>query len=355
MDIKNFKTLEKSKKSKARRGILYTKKGIVETPAFMPVATYGTLKAIPSHLLKELPLQILLMNLLHLTYNPGLELIEKFGGVHNYFSINLPILFDSGGYQTYSLKNHIKIEGKGVLFKDPKSGKKMELKPEDVVFLEEKMGCDVGMVLDLCPPVGSSKKEIEKAVFITEKWAERSIKVWKREKFSLFGIVQGGIDLKLREKCAKNLKDMDFDGYGIGGLGIGEEKALTFEVTEATTSNLPEEKPRYLMGIGYPEDIKRAISLGVDLFDCVLPTRNARNGQLFTNEGVINYKSRKYKEKKEPPQENCPCPLCKNYSLSFLYTMYHQKEMVTYFLATMHNLYFYLDFISKLRQNINLI
>jgi len=350
-----FKIIKKSKKTKARGGILITKNGVVETPAFMPVATYGTVKAIPSYLLKDLKTNIVLMNLLHLVFNPGVDLIEKNGGVHNYFSINFPILFDSGGYQTYSLKSNMKLEEKGVLFIDPRSGKKLNLKPEDVVLFEEKMGCDIGMVLDFCPPSKSSKKEIEKAVYITEKWALRSLNVWKKEKFSLFGIIQGGTDLKLREKIARNFSDLDFDGYGIGGLGLGEEKTKTFEVVEAVSCNLPEDKPRYLMGFGFLEDIRKAVELGIDLFDCVIPTRNARNGQIFTSKGVINYKSSKYKEVFKPPDENCPCPTCQNYTLSFLYTMYHQKEIVAFFLATLHNLYFYLDFISNLRQNIDLI
>lgn len=353
--MKRFKIINKSKKNKGRKGIIFTKNGKVETPAFMPVATYGTIKTIPSYLLNELPANIVLMNLLHLLFNPGLDLIKKRGGVHNYFSFNLPVLFDSGGYQTYSLKTHRKIEEKGVLFIDPKSGKKLNLRPEDVVELEEKMGCDIGMVLDFCPPSDSSNKELEKAVSITEKWALKSLNSWKKDKFSLFGIIQGGTNLNLREKTAKTFKDMDFDGYGIGGLGLGEEKIKTFETVEAVLENLPEDKPRYLMGFGYPEDIKKAVELGVDLFDCVIPTRNARNGQLFTSEGVINYKSAKYKEIFSPPDQNCPCPACKNYTLSFLYTMYHQREMVALFLATLHNLYFYLDFISKLRQTISLI
>ncbi len=350
-----FKILKKSNKTKARKGIITTKNGEIETPAFMPVATYGTVKSIPSYFLKNLNANIILMNLLHLIFKPGVELIEKSGGVHNYFSIDLPILFDSGGYQIYSLKSHRKIEEKGVLFIDPRSGKKINLKPEDVVLFEEKMGCDIGMVLDYCPHPNSSLREIEKAVSITEKWAVNSLKVWNREKFSLFGIIQGGTDLKLREKTARNLKDLDFDGFGIGGLGLGEEKEKTFEIVGAVAENLPEEKPRYLMGFGFLEDIEKAIKFGVDLFDCVIPTRNARNGQIFTSKGVINYKSSKYKEIFKPPDDNCSCPTCKNYTLSFLSTMYHQKEIVAYFLATLHNLYFYLDFISNLRQNIDLI
>lgn len=352
---KRFKILQKSKNSKARKGIIFTKYGEVETPAFMPVATYGTIKALPSFFMDEIKANIVLMNLLHLLFNPSLEIIEKAGGVHKYFSINLPVLFDSGGYQTFSLKGYRKVEEKGVIFKDPRSGKSKLLNPEIVVEMEEKMGCDIGMVLDLCPPANCSLREMEKAVEITQKWALRSLKVWEKEKFSLFGIVQGGTNLVLREKAARNLKDMDFDGYGIGGLGLGEDKKITFEAVEAAVENLPEDKPRYLMGFGYPEDIKRAVELGVDLFDCVIPTRNARNGQIFTSKGVINYKSAKYREFFKPPDENCPCLTCKNYTLSYLYTMYHQREIVSYFLATLHNLHFWLDFISKLRQTITLI
>lgn len=350
-----FKVLEKSKKSKARRGVIITRHGEIQTPAFMPVATYGTVKALPSFLLKEVNAEIILMNLLHLLFNPSVEIIEKAGGVHNYFSIDLPVLFDSGGFQTFSLKGHRRVEEKGVIFKDPKSGRSRVLNPEGVVEMEGRMGCDIGMVLDLCPPANCSLKELEKAVEITEKWALRSLKVWEREKFSLFGIVQGGTDSFLRSKTAKNLSQMGFDGYGIGGLGLGEDRERTFEALGASIENLPEDRPRYLMGFGYPEDIKRAVEMGVDLFDCVIPTRNARNGQIFTSEGVINYKSAKYKEVFKPPDENCTCLTCKNYTLSYLYTMYHQKEIVSYFLATLHNLHFWLDFISKLRQTITLI
>lgn len=352
---KRFEVLEKSKKTKARKGVIFTKYGKIETPAFMPVATYGTVKALPSFFLKEIKANVVLMNLLHLLFYPGLEMIQKGGGIHKFFSIELPVLFDSGGYQTYSLKGHRKVEEKGVIFKDPRSGNKIVLYPENVVELEEKMGCDIGMVLDFCPPSSSFRKEIERAIEITEKWAIRSLNVWNKEKFSLFGIVQGGTNLILREKTARNLRDMDFDGFGIGGLGLGEEKESTFEALQAALENLPEEKPRYLMGFGYPEDIKRAVQLGVDLFDCVIPTRNARNGQIFTSRGIINYKSARYKDVLSPPDENCNCPTCRNYTLSYLYTMYHQREIVAYFLATLHNLNFWLDFISNLRQTITLI
>ena len=347
-----FRVLETGRAGRARAGILQTAHGELPTPAFMPVATYGTVRGIPSHELKAFGTDVLLMNFLHLFFYPGVDVLRRAGGVREFFSVPVPVLTDSGGYQVFSLKHMRTVREDGVMFRDPRSGRKEFLSPESVVLLEEAMGVDIAMVLDLCIPPESSPREHERAVGVTTTWARRSLEAAARERTLVFGIVQGGIQDDLRERSARELAALPFDGYGIGGLGLGEERSDTFRAMETSLKHLPADKPRYLMGMGYPQDIREAVALGVDLFDCVLPTRNARNGQLFTSRGVINYKNGAYRDSAEPPDPECACPACRHYSLAYLHAMYRQGEMTAAILATMHNLTYYLDFLKKIRQNI---
>jgi len=288
------------------------------------VATYGTVRGIPSHTLKDLGADVLLVNFLHLFFYPGVEALQRAGGIHRFFSIPVPVLADSGGYQVFSLKGMRKIKDDGVTFQDPRSGRKEFLSPEAVARLEEAMGLDIGMVLDLCLPPEAGKREHARAVDVTTQWAGRSLEAVSRDRMRLFGIVQGGIHDDLRKKSARELGAMPFDGYGIGGLGLGETREETFRALDVAIRNLPGDRPRYLMGMGYPEDLREAAALGVDLFDCVLPTRNARNGQLFTSRGILNYKNSEFKDRQEPPDPECACPACRHYTLAYLHTMYRQ-------------------------------
>jgi queuine tRNA-ribosyltransferase len=347
-----FRILRTGHGSQARAGILTTAHGEIPTPAFMPVATYGTVRGIPSHTLKDLGAGVLLMNFLHLYFYPGVEALHKAGGVQTFFSVPVPVLTDSGGYQVFSLKHMRTVREGGVTFHDPRSGRKEFLSPESVVRLEETMGVDIAMVLDLCIPPESTPREHDLAVGITTLWAARSLEAASRERTLLFGIVQGGIQDDLRERSARELAAMPFDGYGIGGLGLGESREDTFRALGTSVRYLPLDKPRYFMGMGYPEDIREAVDMGVDLFDCVLPTRNARNGQLFTSRGVLNYKNSAFRDRQEPPDPECACPACRHYTLAYLHAMYRQGEMTASILATAHNLAYYLDFLAKIRQNI---
>jgi queuine tRNA-ribosyltransferase len=346
-----FTLLGRSPGSRARRGRLRTAHGVIETPNFMPVGTYGTLRGVPSHFLPDLGAQVMLVNFLHLFFYPGPEAMERAGGVHRFFSIPVPVLADSGGYQVFSLGSHRRVREEGVPFQDPRSGRKELFTPENVARLEEAMGMDIGMVLDVCLPHDAGRRAHEKAVEVTHRWAGRALGAASRERMLSFGICQGGTFPDLRLRSAQGLSGLPFDGYGIGGLGIGEDPERTFEALGASLEGLPEDKPRYFMGMGYPEDIARAVAMGVDLFDCVLPTRNARNGQLFTSRGVLNFKRSQFREMHEPPDPACACPVCRRYTLAYLHAMFRQKEMTAAVLATIHNVAYYLDFLGKIREN----
>ena len=347
-----FRVLRTGRSTRARAGVLTTAHGEIPTPAFMPVATYGTVRGIPSHTLKDLGAGVLLMNFLHLHFYPGEEALRAAGGVQDFFSVPVPVLTDSGGYQVFSLKHMRTVREDGVTFRDPRSGRSEFLSPESVVRLQETMGVDIAMVLDLCIPVESARREHERAVDVTGRWASRALGAASRGRTLHFGIVQGGVHEDLRERSARELAALSFDGYGIGGLGLGESREETFGALKTSVGCLPPDKPRYFMGMGYPEDIREAVALGVDMFDCVLPTRNARNGQLFTSRGVLNYKNSEFRDRREPPDPTCACPTCRHYTLAYLHAMYRQGEMTASILATAHNLAYYLDFLAGIRQNI---
>jgi len=347
-----FKVTHRHGSTRARVGELRTLHGVVQTPAFMPVGTYGVVRAVPAHILKEIGADIMLVNAYHLMLRPGLDLLGRHDGIHAFMGWKGPVLADSGGYQVFSLKDRVTISPEGCTFRDTLAGDLHTLTPEAVVTFLQTAGLDIGMVLDVCPPPDAGDQDQLRAMDLTKNWAERSINVWDPERMGLFGIVQGGGDLSRRERSASEIGSLGFSGHAIGGLGIGESPETTWSCVETCTGVLDEDRPRYLMGMGYPEDIERAVALGVDLFDCVLPTRNARNGQLFTSSGRINLKQARHLDQTGPPDPQCACPTCRHYSLGYLSYLYRIKDMGASILSSIHNLWYYLDFMKRLRHTI---
>jgi queuine tRNA-ribosyltransferase len=351
---KSFAIAAADPRSSARAGIIQTPHGPIETPAFAPVASQGTVKALIHSELEQLGAQLILCNSYHLYLRPGLEVIRNMGGLHSFISWPRPILTDSGGFQIYSLSPLAKVKEEGVSFASHLDGTKIRLSPEDIVDLQVSLGSDIMMVLDYFLPFPSPDEKLREAVAITSRWAERS-----RDRFReldsaslLWGITQGSVNWELRKQSTEDLVRLDFDGYALGGLGIGEAKSQLFEILEKSDALLPKDRPRYLMGMGYISDIFEAVERGMDLFDCVLPTRNARNGSLFTSRGVIVIKNRKYAQDKRPLDEDCPCYTCRNFSRAYLRHLYEREEISSAVLHTIHNLYFYLDIFRKIRQSI---
>ena len=351
----NFSVIKRDKKSRARVGIIKTPHGDIHTPAFAPVASQGAVKAIIHKELEDLNVEIIVSNVYHLFVRPGIEIIERMGGLHNFISWKRAIMTDSGGFQTYSLSALRKIDESGVRFSSHTDGRKFILSPEDVVNIQLKLGSDIIMVLDCLIPYPAPKEAVKKGVDLTIKWAERSMKVWKEvenHKSGIFGIIQGGIERDFRLKCLEELMKLDFSGYALGGLFVGEPKDDSIEVIDYLTSSIPDKYPRYLMGSGTPEDIFTAVEMGVDLFDCVLPTRNARTGTLFTYKGKVLIKQARYAEDPEPIDPDCQCYTCRNFSRAYLRHLFKADELNSFILNTIHNLYFYLDIMKKIRQSI---
>jgi len=349
-----FRTTARDPSSAARTGLLETPHGTVETPAFMPVASQGTVKALTHALAESLGAQILLLNSYHLSLRPGVETIEAMGGLHAYISWPKPILTDSGGFQIYSLSPLVKVSDEGVRFASHLDGSRIFLRPEDAVDLQVRMGTDILMCLDHFPSYPYTEEAMRESVRLTTAWAGRS-----KARFAatdsrqhLWGISQGGIFEDLRRRSIEALLDLDFSGYAYGGLGIGEPKTRLLEVLERGHKLLPEDRPRYLMGMGYVEDILEAVERGVDLFDCVLPTRNARNGTLFTSRGRIAIKNVRYARDPRPLDEACGCYTCRNFSRAYLRHLSERGEMSSAILNTIHNLHFYLDFLRRIRHSI---
>ncbi len=373
----SFKILKKSVKSKARVGILKTPHGNVSTPFFMPIATRGAVKNLTPLELKDLGAEIVLSNTYHLMLQPGIEVIKEAKGLHNFMNWQRPILTDSGGFQVFSLSALRKITSRGVWFSDPSGGKKHFLSPEKAIKIQQILGSDIMMVLDECPPYSATKKYIEKAVERTSKWAEKSQianRKWqivnrndKRFAISgkplLFGIIQGGVYKDLRLRSTREITALDFDGVAIGGVAVGEPRGKMKEVLDWVTPELPEKKPCYLMGLGKPEEIVYAVKRGIDMFDCVIPTREGRHGRLYIanrKSQIINrnfYKTiqitnKKFKKDLKPVDESCSCYTCKNYTRAYLNHLFKANELLGLRLATIHNLKFYLDLMGKVRQGI---
>ncbi|MDQ6694873.1 MAG: tRNA guanosine(34) transglycosylase Tgt [Chloroflexota bacterium] len=322
----------------ARAGVVRTPHGEIKTPVFMPVGTQASVKSLSPHELEGLHAQIILSNTYHLYLRPGSELIEKFGGLHSFMNWRGPILTDSGGFQVFSLAHNRKIDDEGVTFKSHIDGSTHRFTPEMVVRVEEQLGADIIMVLDECTPYPSSHEYNLKALRRTHNWAERCLRVHTRPDQALFGIVQGSTYTDLRQESARVLGDMDFPGYGIGGLSVGESKSEMHAMLEETVPLLPERKPRYLMGVGSPEDLVECVARGIDMFDCVLPTRVARNGALLTREGRLPIKSPRYAESREPIEGDCDCYTCLNFTLGYLHHLFRAKELLAYRLNSIHNL-----------------
>lgn len=344
-----FKIIKKDPSSEARLGIIETDHGSIWTPAFLPVGTQGTIKSLTPEELIDLGVEGILGNAYHLYLRPGHEVIGKLGGLHRFIHWDRPILTDSGGFQIFSLAKLRKISEEGVFFQSHIDGSEHFLSPEKVIEIQKVLGSDIAMTLDECIPYPSSYDYVKSSVGLTSRWAERCFRAWGGNPSALFGIIQGGIYRDLREECAKRLTDLDFQGYAIGGLSVGEPKSLRQEVLKWTLPLLPEHKPRYLMGIGTPEDIYQATLLGIDLFDCVIPTRNARNGLLYTSSGKISIKQARYAEDPLPPDESCPCYTCRNYSRAYLRHLYLSNEILSSRLNTIHNIYYYINLMKTIR------
>ncbi len=355
----NTKILAWDKSSKARAGEFETDHGKVETPIFMPVGTQGTVKAVnQSYLEKDIKAQIVLSNTYHLYLRPGTEVLESAGGLHNFINWDKPILTDSGGYQVFSLSELRKIKSDGVEFRSHLDGSKHFFTPEKVIGIERSIGSDIMMVLDECTPYPCEYDYAQKSKKLTSDWAilnkeafDKSKPLYGHKQF-LFGIIQGSVYKDLREESAKDLVKLDFDGYAIGGLAVGEPAETMYEMVDFTTDFMPEEKPRYLMGVGRPENILEAIERGIDMFDCVMPTRNARNSYLFTSKGVLSMRNAKYKDDFTTIDENCDCYTCKNYSKAYLRHLYIAKEILALELGSIHNLHFYLNLVKEARKKI---
>ncbi|WP_111265912.1 tRNA guanosine(34) transglycosylase Tgt [Marilutibacter maris] len=342
----------------ARRGRISFPRGTIETPAFMPVGTYGTVKGVLPHQIRELGAQIILGNTFHLFLRPGLEVIGEHGGLHGFARWDGPILTDSGGFQVFSLAHKRKITEAGVHFAAPTDGRKVFLGPEESMHIQKVLGSDIVMIFDECPPVQVDGKPVavevvKRSMELSLRWAERSKKAHEGNDAALFGIVQGGVHHELRSRSADGLKAIGFDGYAIGGLAVGETEAERNAMLDHTCPQLPQERPRYLMGVGRPEDLVEAVARGVDMFDCVMPTRNARNGHFFTAGGTIRVRNAKYEHDLRPIEEGCDCHACANgFSRAYLRHLDRCNEMLGPMLGTLHNLRYYQRLMAQMRDAI---
>lgn len=322
-------------------GRLVTAHGVVETPAFMPVGTQGSVKTLSPRDLEESGCQIILANTYHLYLRPGVEVIRALGGLHRFMGWKGPILTDSGGYQVFSLGALRRITEEGVHFQSHLDGSSHLLTPEKVIEIQEELGSDVAMVLDECIAYPSSREYVSASTERTVRWAERSLKARKRDELALFGIIQGGMYQDLRQECVREMLSLPFGGFAVGGLGVGEGEATLHNIGEFTAGLLPEDRPRYLMGVGRPEDLIFAVRSGYDLFDCVLPTRNARRGTLFTSKGKISIKRTEFSRDPGPADEGCDCYCCRHFSRAYLRHLYLSGEILAAYLLTLHNIHFY--------------
>ena len=345
----NLKTTD----GNARRGEVKTAHGTIQTPAFMPVGTCATVKAMKNDDVKKSGAQIILGNTYHLMLRPGAELIAQLGGLHKFMNWDKPILTDSGGFQVMSLAGIRKITDEGAEFSSHIDGSKHLLTPEYSMEIQHKLGSDITMIFDECIAYPASEQDARKAMNRSLAWAKRSKDAFiKRDGYGLFGIVQGVIYENLRKESALGLIDIGFDGYAIGGLAVGEGQELMFQTLDFTTPFLPQDKPRYLMGVGKPSDIIGAVARGVDMFDCVIPTRSGRNGQAFVKSGTINIKNAQYKNDSKPLEENCQCTACQNHSRAYLHHLVKSNEILGAILMTEHNIFYYQNLMQEIREAI---
>ncbi len=344
-----FKLIKTDKDSRARLGVMSTPHGDVNTPIFMPVGTQATVKTMSPDELKGIGAEIILSNTYHLYLRPGHELIERLGGLHRFMGWDRPVLTDSGGFQVFSHSQLRKITEDGVKFQSHLDGSYHFLTPESATGIQGSLGADIIMCFDECAPYPSSYDYLKQSMEMTLRWAKRCKDAKKREDQALFGIIQGGMHKDLRLECTSGLLDIGFDGYAIGGLSVGETKPLMYEVVDYTAEAMPADRPRYLMGVGTPEDLVEGVMLGVDMFDCVMPTRNARTGTLFTSYGKINIKNAKYAEDQSPVDPECGCYTCRNFTRAYLRHLYHAGEILAMRLNTLHNLYYYLNLMKDIR------
>jgi queuine tRNA-ribosyltransferase len=337
---------------RARAGLLSTPHGEIETPAFMPVGTAGSVKAMTLRDLEDVGAQVLLANTYHLMLRPGDDLVAALGGLHGFTGWRRPFLTDSGGYQVFSLSGLRRLTEEGVRFRSHIDGASHMLSPERSIEVQMRLGADIIMAFDECPPYPAPRDAVDEATARTTRWAHRSRAAHRRDDQWLFGIVQGGVHEDLRERSARELQEVGFPGYAVGGLSVGEPKADMTRILELMGSVLPADKPRYLMGVGTPEDLIEGVCRGIDLFDCVLPTRNARNGQLFTSQGRLSLRNARFRDDPRPPDPACACYTCRTASRAYLRHLHQAGEITAAVLTTLHNLAFYLDTLRKIRQHL---
>ena len=350
-----FEILKEDPRSKARLGRIHTPHGVIDTPVFAPVGTQGSVKTLISEDLEKLGVQLILGNTYHLYLRPGMEIIKKAGGLHNFMSWKGAILTDSGGFQVFSLEQLRKITEEGVEFRSHIDGSPHFLSPEKATEIQLTLGSDIVMCFDECPPYPCTEEQAKKALDQTTRWAARCKDAFAKGAApgaALYAITQGSIYPALRRASTEQLIDLDFPGYALGGLSLGEPKAATLEMVQLSTEILPKNKPRYLMGVGTPEDLWEAVALGIDQFDCVLPTRNGRNGQLFTSHGKLNIKNAPYKDDLTPPDPECDCDLCGRYTRAYLHHLFRAGELSALRLASLHNIAFLIKLMRKIRQSL---
>ena len=336
----------------ARKGSLEFPRGTVRTPAFMPVGTYGTVKAMTPGEVRETGADIILGNTFHLMLRPGAEVIEEHGGLHGFMQWQRPILTDSGGFQVWSLAERRKISEEGVDFASPIDGSRVFMGPEESMAVQKSLGSDIVMIFDECTPYPATRQQAQDSMELSLRWAERSRRAHEGNPAALFGIVQGGMYEDLRVRSARGLMEIGFDGYAIGGLSVGEPHDERDKVLECTVPELPADRPRYLMGVGRPEDIIAGVIRGIDMFDCVMPTRNARNGYLFTSSGVLKIRNARYEKDLRPIDPDCDCEACRHYSRSYIKHLERCNEILGARLMTIHNLRFYQNLMQGLRDAI---
>ncbi len=353
MSAIRYELIKQDKKTGARVGRLHTPHGVIETPIFMPVGTQATVKSMSPEELKEMNAQIILSNTYHLFLRPGHDIVKEAGGLHQFMNWDRPILTDSGGFQVFSLSELRKITEEGVHFRNHLSGEKLFIGPEESIGIQNALGADIIMAFDECPPYPAERDYVKQSLERTTRWAERSLKAHTRPKEqALFGIVQGGMHKDLRKQSAKELVALDFPGYAVGGLSVGEPNEMMYDVLEDTTPYLPVNKPRYLMGVGDPQSLFEGVIRGIDMFDCVLPTRIARNRTTMTSKGRVVVRNAKYARDFSSLDPNCGCYTCQNYSKAYIRHLLKADEIFGLRLTTYHNLYFLLDLMKNIRQAI---